>query len=140
MILVLKGYFLLLHNDCLHTFLHVWLLYFSIYILFELFCKSVWAVGILNFLISPVIWFSKLFWFWLNSFSFIFAISLPWSFLFSNVNKYINWCFSHSKFSANIPVSIQMLRDEGVNFPGEILLLGGGNLRSDFDYLNLFQS
>ena len=69
----MKGYFLLLQNGCLHTFLHVWLLYFSIYILFELFCKSMWAVGILNFLISPVIWFSKLFWFWLNSFSCIFA-------------------------------------------------------------------
>ena len=73
---------------------------------FDIFCKSMWAVRILNFLSSPVIWFSKLFLFWINSLSCICAISLLWYFSFSNVHKYIDWCFSHSKFRGNIPVSI----------------------------------
>ena len=72
---------------------------------FDIFCKSTWAVGILHFLISPVTWFSKLFLFWPNSISYIFAISFLWSFSFSNVHEYINWRLSRSKISGNIPVS-----------------------------------
>ena len=98
--------FVLLHDGCLHIFLCVWLLYFSIYLL--IYFVNLWAVGILNFLISPVIYMVQQIIFILNLLSCIFAISLLWSFLFSNVHKYINWRFSYSKFSGNIPASFHV--------------------------------